>query len=39
MACVHREEELILSKCPYYLKLSTDEMQPYQNSTAFFIEI
>lgn len=29
-------EEIILLKCPYYLKQPADKMDPYQNSNAIF---
>ena len=36
----HGLEELILLKCPYYPKQSTDSMQPpFKIPTAFFTEL
>ena len=37
--CFHGLEELILLKCPYHPKQSTDSMQFHKNPMAFFIKI
>ena len=34
--CAHGLQELILLKCPYYPKQSTDLCNPYQNFNAIF---
>ena len=36
MFCAHGLEELTLSKCPYYLKQSKVQGNPYQNPKDIF---
>ena len=36
ISCVNRLEELILLKCPYYPKISTDSMQPLSKYSWHF---